>query len=67
MVLAAAIESDSKQTFIEMIRTLPQESQVVFVAVIKRALGEVRANDELNGGSPKTEQSAEKRLLEKLE
>jgi hypothetical protein len=45
MVLAAAIESDSKETFIEKILTLPQESQVAFVTVIKRALGEGRAND----------------------
>jgi hypothetical protein len=67
VVLAAAIESESKQVFIGKIITLPEDSQVVFVQVIKRALGEVKANDELHGYSPKVGQSAERRLLEKLE
>lgn len=40
---------------------------MAFVGVIKCALGEGRANDELHSHSPKTEQSIEKRLLEKLE
>jgi hypothetical protein len=53
VILAAAIESESKQVFIGKILTLPEDSQVVFVEVIKRALGEVKANDELHGYSPK--------------
>lgn len=65
-VLGAAIESDSKQFFIQKILTLPEEAQAEFVGVIKGALG--KGEESESERSPKLEKnSSEKVLLEKLE